>query len=374
MNRLYAPAFDEVQAKLLSRQAKGQPLACSVQMLTEVSWLIQYTNDKARVEKRLADLGQSLDFPVERQRAALEQSPVDGSWGGCFEEWFLRMWASADPAKELMHRGQRPAHPLRFLDRIGTPGKIRSHMAALKISTAAGGRDHRKELNLTVTGLGQLLLLGELAPLFDPAWPREAVAAALRDFMDEEWQDSDTGYWGSWYEVDGRIVKTDDLSMTFHIASYRDGNVPLLDRLVRKTLRIRDRPYPFGWHDRGTQNNHHAYDVVRLLRFGWPHMTLEERAKTQAELFIITARARRLSLDGAGAFDLRPYSSIDEAYYFGVSLLDEIGYFRASKRFWIDWNIDDAEELRAQILANIDRFGIDSPMMASARRKLVARD
>jgi hypothetical protein len=148
----------------------------------------------------------------------------------------------------------------------------------------------------------------------------------------------------------------------------------MLNQLVRKTLRIRDRPYPFGWHDRGTQNNHHSYDVVRLLRFGWPQMTLQERAKAQAEMFIITARARRLSINSVGEFDLSPYSSIDEAYYFGVSLFDEIGYFRKSKGFWIDWEPEDGDELRKLILAAIDRLGVKSPMMDGARRKLLARD
>jgi hypothetical protein len=162
--------------------------------------------------------------------------------------------------------------------------------------------------------------------------------------------------------------------MTFHIASYRGGQVPLLNKLVRKTLRIRDRPYPFGWHDRGTQNNHHSYDVVRLLRFGWPQMTMEEKAKAQAELFIITARARRLSVNGVGEFDMRPYSSVDEAYYFGASLFDEIGYFRKSKRFWIEWEPEDSQELRALILASMDRLKVNSPMMEGARRKLMARD
>ncbi len=375
MNRLYDSAFDELQQAVLTRQARGQNLECSVQILTELAWLIQYTNFKARVEKRMADLRQSLDLPAERQRAVLEQSEVDGSWGGCYEEWFLRVWASADPAKELAFRHQRPRHPLKFLEKIDSPEKIRAHMATLKVSRVPEeGRDHRKELNLTVTGLGQLLFLKDLAPVIGPALPRDAVAAGLRKFMDDEWQDPDTGYWGPWYEVNGKIVKTEDLSITFHIASYRAGDVPLLDKLIRKTLVIRGRQYPFGWHDRNTQNNHHSYDVARLLRFGWPQMGLEERAKTQAELFIITARARRLSINGVGEFDLRPYSSIDEAYYFGVSLFDEIGYFRPSRRFWIDRKPDDADELRAQILANIDRFGVNSPMMAEARRKLLARD
>lgn len=375
MNRLYGSAYGELHAAILARQAKGQNVDCSVQILSEAGWLIQYTNQTTRVDKRLADLRQSLDFPPEQQRAAREQSPTDGSWGGCFEEWFLRLHASADPLKELAYRGQRPRHPLRFLDKIDTPEKIHAHMGSIKLSRVAQeGKDNRKELNLTVTGLGQLLFLKELAPVIDPTWPRSTVAAALKKFMDQEWQDPKTGYWGPWYEVDGKIVKTEDLSITFHIASYRGGEVPHLRDLVRTTLRIRERPYPFGWHDRGTQNNHHAYDIVRLLRFGWPLMSLEERAKAQAELFIIAARARRLSLNGIGEFDARPYSSLDEAYYFGVSLFDELGYFRDSRRFWINMKPEGAEELREAIGTSIERLHVDSPMMAAAKRKLMLRD
>ncbi len=375
MNRLYGSAYGELHAAILARQARGQNLDCSAQILSEAGWLIQYTNQKARVDKRLADLRASLDLPAERQRAAREQAPSDGSWGGCFEEWFLRLHASADPLKELAHRKQRPAHPLRFLDRVDSPEKIGAHMASIKLSRAGhDGKDNRKELNLTVTGLGQLLFLAELEPVMDPKWPRASVAAALKKFMDDEWQDAKAGYWGPWYEVDGKVVKTEDLSITFHIASYRGGQVPYLKELVRTTLAIRERPYPYGWHDRGTQNNHHAYDIVRLLRFGWPLMTLEEKAKAQAELFIIATRARRLSLNGIGEFDTRPYSNVDEAYYFGVSLFDELGYFRDSRRFWIDMKPDGAEELREKILASIERLNIESPMMAAARRKLIARD
>jgi hypothetical protein len=197
----------------------------------------------------------------------------------------------------------------------------------------------------------------------------------LKKFMDEEWQDPKTGYCGPWFEVDGKIVRTDDLSITFHIASYRGGEIPRLQELMRTTLRIRERPYPFGWHDRGTQNNHHAYDVARLLRFGWPMMSLEDKAKAQAELFIMGARARRLSLNSVGEFDASPYSSLDEAYYFGVSFFDEIGYFRQSRRFWLRYFApEDAEEVREAILASIERVGVTSPMMAAAKRKLMLRD
>jgi hypothetical protein len=127
MNRLYGSAYGELHATILARQAKGQNLECSAQILSEVGWLIQYTNDKTRVDRRFADLRRSLDLPAEQQRAAREQSPVDGSWGGCFEEWFLRLHASADPLKELAYGKQRPAHPLRFLDKVDSPEDSRAY-------------------------------------------------------------------------------------------------------------------------------------------------------------------------------------------------------------------------------------------------------
>ena len=378
MNKRYGAAFDKLQTTILQRQMNGEALTCSAQILTEAHWLIQYTNETNRIDRRLEDLRRSLNYSAIRQREAELQSPEDGSWGGCYEEWFLRVHASADPMKQLAVEGARPAHPLKFLEPVNTPAKIAAYLRPLLVSQVQRqGRNHRKELNLMIAGLGQILFLPELAYMFDPAFPREAVAQGLRDFMDQEWQDPDTGYWGPWYEIDGKTVKTEDLSITFHIASYRDGKIPRIREMVRTTLRIRDRRYPFGWHDRGTQNNHHAYDVVRLLRLGWPHMSDEEKANAWAEILIMMARARRLSMNSLAEFDASPYSSVDEAYYFGVSLFDELGYFRDSKRFWAfwpTWKPDDADELRRKILANIERLGIRTPMMEAAKRKLLATD
>ena len=378
MNKRYGPAFDTLQKTIMQRQARGETLACSTQILTEADWLIQYTNETSRIEKRLEELRRSLSYTTARQNAALLQSPDDGSWGGCYEEWFLRLYASADPLKALAYQGEHPAYKLKFLDRIDSPAKLTAYMRSLVLSRVQrDGRNNRKQLNLTIAGLAQILFLPDLGYMFEPSWPRNALARALKDFMDHEWQDPETGYWGPWYEVDGKVVKTEDLSITFHIASYRDGDIPRLREMVRTTLRIRDRRYPFGWHDRGTQNNHHAYDVVRLLRLGWPHMTDEEKANSWAEILIILARARRLSMSALGKFDTAPYSSVDEAYYFGVSLFDELGYFRQAKRFWTfwpTWKPDDADELRQAILSNIDRLGVHTPMMAAAKRKLMDSD
>src|SRR6185503_7863069 len=250
MDARYGHQLEALRKEILRRGEAGEYLPCSSQILEETDWLVGSTADVARIERRLKDLRQSLKVPPARQASAGDQSPSDGSWGECYETWFLRMNASADPLKELVERGEKPRHALGFLKEIDSPEKIVEKFRQLRTSgVLEDGIDNRKELNLTVTGLAQLLFLPKLATLFPPEWPRDAVAAALIEFMDKEWQDPVTGYWGAWYQVGDKLVKTEDLSITFHIASYRDGKISHLPELVQTTGRIRQRAYPYGWQD-----------------------------------------------------------------------------------------------------------------------------
>lgn len=374
MNEEFAEAIGALRQQVIERDQRGDDVPCSSQILGEVDWLINYTNQKDRVERRLADLRASLALSAEAQAYAGDQSPDDGSWGACYEEWFLKADRSVDPLKELVANGKRPQHPLRFLDAVDTPEKLRAKFQRLVTSRVqVDGVDHRKELNLTVTALGQLLFLPELEPVLDPTFPRAKLAAALVQFMDETWQDPETGYWGAWYEIGGKVVKTEDLSITFHVVRYRSGQAPLLHKIAQTTFDIRERRYPFGWQDRGTQNTHHSYDVVALVRFAWPMMTEFQRARAQAELAIILVRTLRLALNARGEFDATPFDSLGEAYYFGVSLLDEIGYFRPSRNFW-GRRTPDSEPLRQKIMARMAEIPSNDPMLAAARRKLQAAD
>lgn len=375
MNERFRRQFDALREQVLRRGAAGEHLPCSSQILEEVDWLIGSTADEARTLRRLEDLRASLERPLAQQASAAEQTASDGSWGECYEAWFLRLQSAVDPLKELVARGARPNHPLAFLGMVDSPAKITEHFRRLLTSRVLeDGVDHRKELNLTVASLGQLLFLPELAGLFPPSWPRAEVAAALIAFMDKEWQDPQSGYWGAWYRIGDRVIKTDDLSITFHIASYRGGRIERLPELVRTVFRTRDRPYPYGWQDRGTQNCHHVYDVVRLVRLGWPLMTPLERAFSRTQLAMITARTVRLSINPVGEVDVRPYNRVAEAYYFCVSLLDDLGYFRRSRNFWSDFEFDEAKDLQQQLLRHLQSLPQADPMVSEARRKLQARD
>ena len=371
MNGRYGPEMRELRAQILERNGRGEDLPCSTQILKEVDWLIDYTSRADVVERRLADLRRSLD--MADQSFAAEQTEADGSWGACFEPWFLRVHNSVDPIKELRHRGERPTYRLGFLDPVNTPDKLVRVMEELLISDMAkDGVNHRKELNLLVTGLAQLLFLPDLAEMLPPEFPREDVAAALRDFMDNTWQDPETGYWGAWYRINGEVRKTNDLSITFHVISYRQDDPPRMKQLADTTFNLRYLNYPYGWRDDGRQNNHHAYDVVRLLRRSWPHMSEDQRIRTSAEMTLMLARSIRLSIDHNGAFVVTPYDSVAEAYYFGVSFLDEIGLFNPKKLFWAPIEIGNVQVIRQGLEKELVTLDSDDPMAAAALRKLRA--
>lgn len=373
MNGLYRSQLVAARDEVVAINHQGHELPCSSQILEEARWLMNSTGDRAALESRLADLRESLK--IHDQSFAFQQGQQDGGWGRCFKAWYLRLHASVDPLKELLVTGSKPKYPFRLLEPVNTPEKLRALMRGMLISDlAADGNDHRKELNLTVTALAQLLFLPRMETVLPPDVPRDALAAALRDFIDNEWQDPETGFWGAWYRVDGEVRRTNDLSITFHVISYRADDPPRMRQLADTLFAIRTQRYPYGWRDRGTQNNHHAYDVVRLLRRSWPEMTQEQRRRSEAELAIMLARSLGVSIDDNAKFVDDPYNSVAEAYYFGVSFLDEIGFFRKSMRFWTPLTLTDPESLRQALLANISKLDPTNPMAAAAIRKLQARD
>ena len=372
MNREFRPILNEYQAEMARRQEQGDVITCSVQIFREAHWMVNYTTYRDRVEQRIADLDKSLE--EKDQSWAAEQTKGDGSWGACYEAWFFRLLASVEALREMQVRGERPRHPLKFLEPVNTPEKLTKAFESVLVSRMeTEGRSYRREMNNLATAMGQLLLRPGMDEVLDPDFPREALAEAMIRFMDDTWQNPDTGYWGEWYEnKDGEIVKTDDLSFTFHIVSYRHGKVPRLRQIVDTTFNLRERPYPFGWQDRGTKNNHHMYDVVRLLRYGWPHMTDLQQARAQAEIFIMLARSLRLTIDGQGKFYTDAYDNVGDAFYFGVSFLDEVGYFWPTERPWFGAKrtYPGAERLRLLLMKHLQALDQRDPMVLSAIRKL----
>jgi len=373
MNGRFRDRLVALQEKALAKNRAGQDTPCTSQLLKEARWLMNYTQRIDDMEAMLAELKDSL--AVEDQSFTLRQAPTDGSWGVCHKEWFFRLHTSVDPIKELINVGKVPERALGFLEPVNTPLKLRAVMEGLLISDMeTEGVNHRKELNLVVTGLGQLLFLPKLAHIYPADFPRQELAQELIDFMDNRWQDKETGYWGAWYKVDGEIKKANDLSITFHVVSYRQDDPPRMDEMADTLFSTRTLKYPYGWRDRGRQNNHHAYDVVRLLRRSWPYLDLNQQARGSAQLVLMLARSLGLSIDHQGHMVDTAYESVSEAYYFGVSFLDEIGYFRDSQRFWSALQMDGAEQIRDRLEQHLVALNSETPMAVAALRKLRLRD
>lgn len=373
MNSRFRDEIQDLRRQVMELHRAGREPICSTQILGEARDLMNYTNNAAAVRERLNDLRASLNQPD--QDYAYEQSAEDGTWGGCYKAWYLRLDASVDPMKELVEAGKRPAHPLRFFEPVNTPEKMRRYLESLLISDVkATGIDNRKELNYAITSLAQILFKPKVAALLPEDTPVKELAATLQDFLDNRAQNPETGFWGAWYLVDGEVKKTNDLSITFHAISYRPDDPPHMRELAETLFAMRASRYPYGWRDEGIQNNHHAYDVARLLRRTWPYMTAEQQARATAELTVMVARSLSISIRPDGHFDDEPYTSPAEAYYFGVSFLDEVGYFRPSRRFWAPLETGDAEKLRATLRQHLLRMDQRNALVTAALRKLDATD
>lgn len=336
---------DELIETLRQREQEGRPTACSKQILSEVKWLLSYTTHYDRAKSRLGDLRASLARPDQTQH--VRQSPADGSWGACCQEWFFKLDATVDQLIVLNALGQQPQHPLSFLERINSPDKLRQYLDSIVVSDiAATGVDNRKELNHSVSALVRLIP-GTVRSGFEF---HPDLERTLWDYLDNTWQNPDTGYWGAWYRKDGRIIKTDDLSISFHIVSYRQGRVKRWPEIIATTLAIRDREYPYGWLEDVGPSNHHNYDVVTLFRHGWPHMTPTQQAEVEKTIGEMLTWCLSTSLRDDGTFTSGGASGLAEAFYFGVSFLDEVGYFTKQRRFWTDQEFPDSEAVRQRLL------------------------
>jgi hypothetical protein len=375
MKKKYRHLLSPLTEEVTRRQSSGDTVTCSIQIARETHWLINYTSYDDQVLNRLADLKESLK--EKDQSWALEQTESDGSWGACYETWMFRLHSSVDPLKELHLAGKRPKYPLKFLEPVNTPEKLNAIYDKIIVSNLEkDGVSYRRDLNYITSSLGQLLWLPEWSGILAGTdFPRAEIGRELIKIVDEKWQNPDTGYWGAWYQTGDKIVKSDDLSITFHIVAYRGGKVPNLKNIVKTTLNLREQPYPYGWQDRGTKNNHHSYDVVKLLRYGWPYLDNFQRAAVSAEVSIMLARSLRLSMDGKARFYADAYDNIGDAYYFGVSFLEEAGYFRKSRLFWArSLKFTGSEQIRQKIIRNLQELDNRDPMIAAALRKAQLRD
>ncbi len=256
-------------------------MQCSAQIVNETDWILDSTAEFTRAEKNLWFLRLSLGDT--NQGFALEQMATDGAFGLCYDEWFKKLDAMVAALNRFSESSTPPKYThLAILRRISTPEMLISYLDGLLISDIAKtGVNFRDELNATASMVAEVLYKERLRNYvsdFVVHRPLTAYAEVFNAFV-EMWQDPETGYWGAWFQSDGKLRKSLDLSMTYHIVAYRRGEVRHWDRIFDTTLAIADQEYPYGWLQNGTLTNHHAYDVARILKLGWNHVSEERRQR-----------------------------------------------------------------------------------------------
>jgi len=373
----FGPRLRALAGELAAIQATGNDMPCSNQIYLEAKWLFQYTVDWVRLDRKLTQLSDSLKN--HDQAFALQQTPETHLWGVCYDELFPQAEEALTWLDKLYEEDRAPTYRIKLPERIGTPAKLEAALNSLLVSDiAATGRDNRGELGNITTSLSQVLfkdrfrgfLQQKVAPE-QRQYELSSFQAVYENFV-RRWQDPQSGYWGAWYRFKGRIYKSPDLSITYHIIAYRGGEVAYWPQIIDTTLRIEDEPYPFGWRHDAHFTNHNNYDVVRILKFGWPHMSAVQRLQAANAIHSMLDWTLKESLNQDGSFKLDPafFSSLAAEYYFGVSFLDQAGYWDRKKRFWTSESFPNGVVLCRVIRARLLGLGLKDPQALHALEKL----
>jgi len=358
----YKDEIEKLRHEVYDQAKRGRKTKACRQILVEAHWLTQYTADFVKIEKRIADLKEMLAKPADPSDAD-KQSPDDGSFNRYAQEWFYKVDSACDKLVVMQFMETKPAYPLRFLDRINSPEKLRSYLDSRLISDVRKtGVDTRFELNLCGSDLVRLIT-GSL-PSGYQFHPK--LKDVMLDYLDNRWQDPKTGFWGCWYQTPSGIRKTADMSNTFHIVHYREGQVKHWPEIIKTLLAMRNLEWPYGWLQEGRMSDHHNYDIAALFHYGWASMSKDQRVIASREIERMMAFCLKESLRPDGSFNLNDELTIGESFQFPVLFLYEIGYFNKENRFWTKREFPEAKAVADRIAKKIKELKLDDPESQTA--------
>jgi hypothetical protein len=366
----YKDELEQLRQEMFRQASAGRKTPCCRQIFVEANWLIHYTARYDRIEQRLRDLKAMLAQPKDPADSK-EQSPVDGSYCPCTQEWFYKLDTCCDRLVVMQYFDARPKYSLKFLDKINSPDKFRAYMdRLLPADIRQTGEDTRFELNLGGTDLLRLIL-GSLPSGYKF---HLALKDTLIDYLDNKWQDPKTGFWGGWYKTTDGIHKTADMSVTFHIVHYREGKVRHWPQILQTVFAMKEGQWPNGWLQEGRMSDHHNYDVVTLFHYGWLYMTPEQKAQAKIEIRKMLDFCLTQSLRPDGSFHLNDEGTIGESFEFPCLFLYEIGYFHKENRYWTSEEFPQAREVARRIAAKIKALKLDDPETQVARMIVESAD
>lgn len=351
----FEPRIQAAAKRISEKEQAGALMPCSKQILREAEWRVSFTLNKEKIESRVSDLEKSIDDA--NQLRALQQDPVDGSLGACFDEWFMRVDASTDYEGDW-------AIPPSFLDRINTPERLRTLFRTIhRFDILAPEEFPRVRADDLASSLTRFILRGfpKTYP-YDPRLKTELVAAL------DEWQNKETGMWGVWItQGDTVLRKLDDVGITFHIVSYRNGQIAHLKEMGHSLLGLLDVDFPQGIRISGKYENHMNMDAVRLFRLAWPHMSENDKKIAATRIEDMLHWCLTSSMLQTGSFIVSQLdSTYSEAQRFGTKFLFDVGYFNLKNRFWTQQNFPEALTLAKKIKTNLELHNLKEPAIKEA--------
>ena len=366
--------LDALKLRLDAAQGPGHWLYCSQQIYNDAEWLVEYTAFWPRAAAAMDELEHSLTQPDQAEASG---QAADGSWGGCRREFIFRVDSTVDALNGLPPDPvPRLAHPLAFMEALASPADVGG--------SCSPGWARQSRQRASTAGRNRLAHGIAAQFLFKPAIAaiaRENGAAFIEDIfirrhasLLDAVQNPVTGFWGPSLVIDGTVLALPDLSMTFHIVSYRHGCVDRWPELIDTLLAMKDLSYPFGWKHDGRITTHNAYDVVKLLAHGWRHASPAQRTAAGGEIakMLETALTESVRPDSTVVFDPDYYETEAAAYYFAVAFLDEAGFWRPERRFWSDdrSTAPGAAKLCRDLKRNVTRLLNQSTLAVGAYQRL----
>src|SRR5438046_7090318 len=94
-----------------------------------------------------------------------------------------------------------------------------------------------------------------------------------------------------------------------------------------------------------------------------------ERELARAEMRRMLDFCLRETMNSDGSFKLMDEDTVGSSFLFPVSLLNELGYFRPSLRFWTSESFADAMEVATRIEHRIKAMGLTDTESAKVLRR-----
>ena len=181
---------------------------------------------------------------------AREQVEADGSFDHCSEAWFLKLDSTIEEVEYLTERGEKPKWPLKLLDRVNSPEKLRGYLDSLLVSDVRRtGIDNRFELNIAVTAI-ERFVVGHVEHDY-PFHPDLKRRCSITRTTTGRTRRPGISAGGTACRT-ARSAETADLSVTFHIASYRRDTLRHVPEMA-DDAGAKDQEYPFGWRRRASR-------------------------------------------------------------------------------------------------------------------------